>query len=272
VKLKDKVAIVTGAGGGIGRATALLFAREGASVVVVDVKDEPARETASLIKEAGGRATALVADVSSSDDVKRMIEATVATLGVPTVLFNNAGLSPSFPKPALVNITEESFDRIIAVNLRGVWLGMKHAIPYMIKAGGGSIVNTASIAALVACNSAEYAASKAGVLALTRVAAQEYGPFNIRVNAICPGATATPMATRFAAANPAGSAASDPKRLERMGVLGRFAVPEEMAKAALFLASDDASYATGATFVIDGGWTIMALEGNAHYTPEPPNH
>jgi NAD(P)-dependent dehydrogenase (short-subunit alcohol dehydrogenase family) len=267
MKLKDRTAIITGAGGGIGRATALLFAREGASIAVVDVKEQAARETASLISEAGGRAMALAADVSRSDDVKGMIEATVAKLGAPTVLFNNAGLSPSFPKPALVNITEESFDRIIAVNLRGVWLGMKHAIPYMIEAGGGSIVNTASIAALVACNSAEYAASKAGVLALTRVAAQEYGPFNIRVNAICPGATATPMARSFAAANPAGSAASDPKRLERMTVLGRFAVPDEMAKTALFLASDDSSYATGATFVIDGGWTILSPEGRAHYTP-----
>jgi len=267
MKLKEKVAIVTGAGGGIGRAAALLFASEGARVAAVDLKEETARETASLITQAGGRACALAADVSNSDDVKRMTDMTVSTLGTPTVLFNNAGLSPSYPKPPLIKITEESFDRIIAVNLRGVWLGMKHAIPYMIEAGGGTVVNTASIAAMVACNSAEYAASKAGVLALTRVAAQEYGPFNVRVNAICPGATATPMAKRFASSNPAGSAASDPKRLERMTVLGRFAVPEEMAKAALFLACDDSSYATGATFVIDGGWTIMSPEGSARYSP-----
>jgi 3-oxoacyl-[acyl-carrier protein] reductase len=267
MKLKDKTAIITGAGGGIGRAAALLFAREGARIAVVDVNEEAARQTVAAITEAGGQASAFAADVSSSDAVQRMIAATIAALGVPTVLFNNAGLSPSYPKPALVNISEESFDRIIAVNLRGVWLGMKHAIPHMIEAGGGTIVNTASIAAMVACNSAEYAASKAGVLALTRVAAQEYGPFNIRVNAICPGATATPMAQRFAASNPSGSAAADPKRLERMTVLGRFGVPDEMAKAALFLASDDSSYATGATFVIDGGWTILAREGSATYTP-----
>src|SRR6202022_1595139 len=126
MRLKDKTAIITGAGGGIGRASALLFAREGASIAVVDIKEEAARETASLIEEAGGRATALAVDVSSSDDVKRMIEATVATLGAPTVLFNNAGLSPSFPKPALVNITEESFDRIISQNLPGVGLGLTH--------------------------------------------------------------------------------------------------------------------------------------------------
>jgi 3-oxoacyl-[acyl-carrier protein] reductase len=268
MKLQDKIAIVTGAGGGIGRAAALLFAREGAAIAIVDIKLEAAQETAGLIAEAGGRATALAVDVSNSDQVKRMVAETIAALGVPTVLFNNAGLSPGFPKPALVNITEESFDRIMAVNLRGVWLGMKHVIPHMVKAGGGTIVNTASIAAMVACNSAEYAASKAGVLAMTRVAAQEYGPFNVRVNAICPGATATPMAKRFAASNPAGAAASDPKRMERMGVLGRFAVPDEMAKAALFLASDDSSYATGATFVIDGGWTVQSQEGRAYYTPD----
>lgn len=263
MKLQDKTAIITGAGGGIGRAAALLFAREGARVSVVDANEKTAHETASLITESGGRACALTVDVSKGDDVKRMVTDTASQLGPATVLFNNAGLSSGFPKPALVDISEEAFDRMIAVNLRGVWLGMKHAIPYMIEAGGGTIVNTASIAAMIACGSAEYAASKAGVLGLTRVAALEYGPFNIRVNAICPGATATPMAKRAAAAHPTGAAASDPKRLARMGVLGRFAVPEEMAKAALFLASDDSSFTTGATFVIDGGWTIWSGEGSS---------
>ena len=263
MKLRDKTAIITGAGGGIGRAAALIFAREGARIGVVDTNERTAHETVSLITTGGGHAYALVVDVSSSDDVKRMVADTASKLGPATVLFNNAGLSSGFPKPSLVNLSEEAFDRMIAVNLRGVWLGMKHAIPYMIEAGGGSIVNTASIAAFIACGSAEYAASKAGVLGLTRVAALEYGPFNIRVNAICPGATATPMAQRAAAAHPTGAAASDPKRLARMGVLGRFAVPEEMAKAALFLASDDSSFTTGATFVIDGGWTIWSGEGSS---------
>ena len=263
MKLRDKTAIITGAGGGMGRATALLFAREGARIAVVDANEKTAQETAALVTEAGGQALALTVDVSKGEDIKRMVADTASKLGPATILFNNAGLSSGFPKPALVDISEEAFDRMIAVNLRGVWLGMKHAIPYMIEAGGGTIVNTASIAAMIACGSAEYAASKAGVLGLTRVAALEYGPHNIRVNAICPGATATPMAKRAAAAHPTGSAASDPKRLARMGVLGRFAVPDEMAKAALFLASDDSSFATGATFVIDGGWTIWSGEGSS---------
>jgi NAD(P)-dependent dehydrogenase (short-subunit alcohol dehydrogenase family) len=263
VKLRDKTAIITGAGGGMGRAAALLFAREGARIGVVDANEKTAHETASLVTDAGGKACALTVDVSKGADVERMVADTASKLGPATILFNNAGLSSGFPKPSLVDISEEAFDRMIAVNLRGVWLGMKYAIPYMIEAGGGSIVNTASIAAIIACGSAEYAASKAGVLGLTRVAALEYGPSNIRVNAICPGATATPMAQRAAATHPTGSAASDPKRLARMGVLGRFAVPDEMAKAALFLASDDSSFTTGATFVIDGGWTIWSGEGSS---------
>jgi NAD(P)-dependent dehydrogenase (short-subunit alcohol dehydrogenase family) len=267
MKLANKVALITGAGSGMGRAGALLFALEGAKVAVVDIDQRAAAQTAREIETAGGKAIALGADVSKKEDAQAMVAATVDKLGVPDIVYNNAGIEGE--SAFMAQLSEDAFDRVIAVNLRGVWLGMKHAIPYMIKAGGGSIVNTASIAALVPCNSAEYAASKAGVLALTKVAAQEYGPFNIRVNAICPGATATPMARRFAAANPGGSAASDPRRLERMSVLGRFGTPEEQAKAALFLASDDSSYATGSTFVIDGGWTSISLEGSARYTPEP---
>jgi NAD(P)-dependent dehydrogenase (short-subunit alcohol dehydrogenase family) len=263
MKLKDKTAIITGAGSGMGRSTALLFASEGARVSVTDINEAAARETVAMIEALGGRACALGCDVSDSASVKHMVDATAKALGPATVLINNAGLTSGSPKKALCDISEEFFDRIIAVNLRGVWLGMKHAIPYMIEAGGGSIVNIGSIAALVVCNSAEYAASKAGVLSLTRVAAFDYGPNNIRVNTICPGATQTPMAASQQKSSSAVSPSRDPKRLGRMTVLGRFGLPEEIAKAALFLASEDSSYATGATFVIDGGWTIISSEGTS---------
>jgi NAD(P)-dependent dehydrogenase (short-subunit alcohol dehydrogenase family) len=263
MKLKDKTAIITGAGSGMGRAMALLFAHEGARIGVADIDEASARETAAMIAKAGGRACALECNVADSASVKRMVEATAASLGPATVLVNNAGISSGSPKKALCDISEEFFDRMIAVNLRGVWLGMKHAIPYMIEAGGGSIVNIGSIAALVTAGSAEYSASKAGVLALTRVAAFDYGPNNIRVNSICPGATQTPMAASQQKSQGVVSPSTDPRRLGRMTVLGRFGLPEEIAKAALFLASDDSSYATGATFVIDGGWTIISSEGTS---------
>ena len=263
MKLKDRTAIITGAGSGMGRAMALLFAQEGARIGVADINEAAAAETVTLVNAAGGRAQAFACDVSDSASVKNMIAASSKALGPATVLVNNAGLTSGSPKKALCDISEDFFDKIIAVNLRGVWLGMKHAIPYMIEAGGGTIVNIASIAALVVANSAEYAASKAGVLALTRVAAFDYGPNNIRVNAICPGATQTPMAASQQKTNSVPSPSRDPKRLGRMSVLGRFGLPEEIAKAALFLASDDSSYATGGTFVIDGGWTIISSEGTS---------
>jgi NAD(P)-dependent dehydrogenase (short-subunit alcohol dehydrogenase family) len=263
MRLKDKTAIITGAGSGMGRAMALLFAREGARIAVADLNEASALETAAMITNDGGRARALQCDVADSAGVKHMVDATASSLGPATVLVNNAGITSGSPKKALCDISEEFFDRMIAVNLRGVWLGMKHAIPYMIEAGGGSIVNIASIAGLVVCNSAEYSASKAGVLALTRVAAFDYGPNGIRVNAICPGATQTPMAASQQKTQGVGSPSNDPRRLGRMTVLGRFGRPEEIAKAALFLASDDSSYATGATFVIDGGWTVISSEGTS---------
>jgi 3-oxoacyl-[acyl-carrier protein] reductase len=263
MKLKDKTAIITGAGSGMGRAMALLSSDQGARIGVADIDEASARETAAMIEKTGGRACALACDVADSASVKHMVEATASTLGPATVLVNNAGITSGSPKKALCDISDEFFDRMIAVNLRGVWLGMKHAIPYMIEAGGGTVVNIASIAGLLVCNSAEYSASKAGVLALTRVAAFDYGPNNIRVNAICPGATQTPMAASQQKTQGAVSPSTDTRRLGRMSVLGRFGLPEEIAKAALFLASDDSSYATGATFVIDGGWTIISSEGTS---------
>jgi 3-oxoacyl-[acyl-carrier protein] reductase len=250
MKLANKVAIITGAGSGMGKCAALLFASEGASVAAADVNEGPVKETVGEIVRKGGKALALRADVSKAEDVKRMVDETLANLGTPTVLYNNAGIEGD--SAFMSNMTEEQFDRVIAINLRGVFLGMKYTLPHMMKARGGSIINTASIAGLVAIKgSTAYAAAKAGVIAMTRVAALEYGRYNIRVNAICPGAIETPMAERVRA-----GVAPNPAAIKRISVLERMAQPDEIAKVALFLASDDASFATGAPFIIDGGWTV----------------
>ena len=250
MRLENKIAIITGAGSGMGRAASLLFAKEGAKIAAVDINAEAAEETAKRIKSEGGTAFSMRVDVSKSSDTTAMVDETIKRLGPPNVLYNNAGIEGE--GGFLAQLSEEAFDRVIAINLRGVWLGMKAALPQMIKNGGGSIINTASIAGLVANKgAAHYCASKAGVIALTRVAAMEYGRYNIRVNAICPGAIDTPMVERINAASgaPANSGA-------RTSFFGRVGKPEEIAKTALFLASDDSSFATGAPFIIDGGWTV----------------
>lgn len=249
MKLANKIALITGAGSGMGRAAALLFAQEGAKIACADIDEKSAAETAKTIERDGGKAIALKADVSKSADVRAMIAAAVEKLGPLNVLYNNAGIEGTSNFLALM--PEDDFDRVIAINLRGVWLGMKYALPHMIKNGGGSIINTASVAGLVAIKSAAgYCAAKAGVIALTRVAALEYGRYNIRVNAICPGAIDTPMVRRVQGEGGLGEG------VRRVSVLERIGKPEEIAKTALFLASDDSSFATGAPFVIDGGWTV----------------
>jgi 3-oxoacyl-[acyl-carrier protein] reductase len=250
MKLANKIALITGAGSGMGRAAAILFATEGAKVAAVDISEAQVRQTADEIANNGGKAIAIRADVSRSPDVSQMVDETVAKFGGLNIVYNNAGIEGE--SSFLSNMTEEQFDRVIAINLRGVFLGMKYSLPHLIKAGGGSIINQASIAGMVAVRGgAGYCASKAGVIALTRVAALEYGRFNIRVNAICPGAIETPMAQRIRQGAP-----PNPNAIQRISVLGRMAEADEIAKVALFLASDDASFATGAPFVIDGGWTI----------------
>ncbi|MGH7865147.1 MAG: SDR family NAD(P)-dependent oxidoreductase [Candidatus Binataceae bacterium] len=250
MKLAGKVALITGAGSGMGRAASLIFAREGAKLAAVDVNEEAARHTADMIQREGGTAIAIRADVSRGADAEAMVATTERELGGPHVLYNNAGIEGV--SAFMAQMTEEAFDRVIAINLRGVWLGMKAALPRMIKLGGGSVINTASIAALVAVKgAAAYCASKAGVIALSRVAALEYGRYNIRVNAICPGAVDTPMVQRITS-----SAGSDPQGTNRNSVLGRIAETEEIARMALFLASDDCTFATGAPFIVDGGWTV----------------
>ena len=250
MRLPNKIALITGAGSGIGKAAALLFASEGARIAAVDIVEDSAAETARQIKATGGQAISIAADVSRSDDVQAMVAATIERLGVPDVLFNNAGIEGE--TAFLANMTDEGFDRVIAINLRGVFLGMKYALPHMVRNGGGSVVNTASIAGMVAVRGAvAYCAAKAGVIAMTRVAAAEYARYNIRVNCVCPGATNTPMVTRIA-----GGGELPPESVRRVSEMGRIGRPEEIARMALFLASDEASFATGAPFIVDGGWTI----------------
>jgi NAD(P)-dependent dehydrogenase (short-subunit alcohol dehydrogenase family) len=248
MRLKNKVAIVTGAASGIGRAIAQVFAQEGAKVVVADINDEGGRETVQLITAREGEAVFLHADVSLAADAKAMIEAAIHTFGGLHILVNNAAYLKDF-KPAL-DTTEEEWDISIDVTLKGVFLCSKFAIPEMIKAGGGSIINIASIGGLVGFASyAAYCSAKGGVIQLTKSLAIDYGLQNIRVNAICPGPIDTPTTPE----------AQDEKlhQWQRdMTVLGRTASPEEVAYPALFLASDESSFVTGSNLVVDGGWTI----------------
>jgi NAD(P)-dependent dehydrogenase (short-subunit alcohol dehydrogenase family) len=245
-RLQDKVAIVTGGASGIGRATSALFAREGAKVVVVDLGEESGRDVLQEITAAGGTAIYVRADVSRSADVRRMIATAVDTYGRLDVLFNNAGIEG--PARKLADYDEDDWAKVIAIDLTAVFLGMKYAIPQMIRQGGGVILSTASVAGMVGFpGSGGYGAAKAGVIQLTRVAALEYASKNVRVNCICPGIIRTPMAERVMGDKPEDFAA-------KIQAAARFGRPEDIANAALFLASDESSFATGAPFVIDGGY------------------
>lgn len=255
-KLEGKVAIVTGAGGGIGQASAILFAREAAAVAAVDLKERELQATVGQIRAEGGSAIGIAADVTKTVDVRRIIDETISTFGVPTIVFNNAGINADNRRP-LTEIPEEDFARTIEVNLKAPWLMMKYVVPHMIAAGGGSIINTASISAFTVASTASYSASKAGLVALTRVAAVELGHHNIRVNALCPGATATPLASEQRAELKARGPPTADEIIDRLSVLGRMGEPMEQAKMALFLASDDSSFATGSPFIVDGGWTCI---------------
>lgn len=253
MRLPGKVALITGAGSGIGWATALLFAREGARVACVDINEGAAKETAQQIEKAGGQALALRADVASAADCQAMVERTVATWGRLDILFNNAGV-PQAPTP-VENLDEVTFDKIMAVNVRGVYLGCRYAVPVMKKQGGGVILNTASTAAIrprPGLNA--YAASKGAVIAWTKALALELAPSKIRVVAIAPVATDTPMLPTFM-----GKTAVDDKGREAMVrtiPLGRLNAPEDLARAALFAASDDAQMVTGTCLEVDGGRCI----------------
>jgi NAD(P)-dependent dehydrogenase (short-subunit alcohol dehydrogenase family) len=256
-RLQGKVAVITGAGSGIGRVAASLFAAEGAQVVVADVMGDHAEAAVADIEGAGGTATAVTVDVSDEAQVGAMIDHAVSTYGGVHVLFNNAGIFPA-DDGGILDTPPETWQKVMEVNLKGVWLGCRAAVPAMLDSGGGSIINVASFVALVGAATAQmaYTASKGGVLAMTRELAVEYARKGIRANSICPGPIETPLLAELL---------SDPARRQRRLVhipMGRFGRPEEIAKAALFLASDDASFVTGSALVVDGGITA------AYVTPE----
>ncbi|MBE0511620.1 SDR family oxidoreductase [Candidatus Bathyarchaeota archaeon] len=250
MRLGGKVAIVTGAGSGIGRATSNLFAREGAKVVVADIEQSLGRETVEEISKNGGTAIQAVVDVSKADEVRTMIKTCTTNLGKLDVLFNNAGIEGS--GGSLWKMKEDDWNRVIDVNLKSVFLGCKYAIPHMKKTKG-SIINTASELGLVGSTSRPaYSASKGGIIALTRSLALQCAPYGIRVNCICPGATETPLLIRFV-----GERQRQRKLREvtREIPLRRLGKPTDIAYAALYLASEESSFVTGSVLVVDGGST-----------------
>lgn len=257
MRLENKVALITGAGSGIGRESALLFAKEGAAIVVVDVNDQGGAETVSMVEGAGGKAVYVHADIAKAADCAKMVQVAEETFGKLNILFNNAGIMRHDDDDA-VNTEESVWDITMAVNLKGVYLGCKYGIPALRRAGGGSIINTASFVAIVGAATPQlaYTASKGGVLALTRELAVVHARENIRVNALCPGPLRTELLMSFL-----NTEAKKQRRLVHVP-MGRFGEAKEMAYAALYLASDESSYVTGTDFMVDGGLTA------AYVTPE----
>lgn len=255
MRLAGKVAIITGAGAGQGREAALLFAAEGARVVAADIQQATVDETVGVIHAAGGEAIAVQGDVSCPETHARTVQAAVDTYGMVHVLYNNAGIVSrgAGGDTGLDAITLETWNRVIAVNLTGVFLGCKYGIPAIVRAGGGSVIITASVGALVGqrAHNHAYVAAKTALIGLTRNLAVEYAPRHVRVNCLCPGQIRTDMMADFY---------NDPIKRQRfidLTPMGRFGEPREIAGAALFLASDESSFMTGSVMVVDGGWTAL---------------
>jgi len=257
MRLQNKVALITGAGSGIGRETSLLFAQEGAAIVAVDINDEGGNDTVQAVTDGGGQAIYVHADVSKAADCQAMVAVAEETFGKLDIMFNNAGIMHSADDDA-VSTDEAIWDLTMAINLKGVFLGCKYGIPALRRAGGGSIINTASFVALLGAATPQiaYTASKGGVLAMSRELAIVHARENIRVNALCPGPLHTELLMKFL---------NTPEKKQRRLVhipMGRFGQAKEMAQAALFLASDESSFVTGTEFTVDGGITA------AYVTPE----
>lgn len=257
MRLQDKVALITGASSGIGRETALLFAREGAKVVAVDVNDTDGQATVNDIKNNGGEAVYVHADVSVAADCENMVKVAEETYGKLNILFNNAGIMHSQDDDAVAT-EEDVWDLTMKINLKGVFLGCKYGIPALRRSGGGSIINTASFVSILGAATPQlaYTASKGGVLSMTRELAVIHARENIRVNALCPGPLRTELLMKFL-----NTEEKKQRRLVHVP-MGRFGEAAEMAQAALYLASDESSYVTGTEFMVDGGITA------AYVTPE----
>jgi NAD(P)-dependent dehydrogenase (short-subunit alcohol dehydrogenase family) len=251
MRLGNKTAFITGAGSGMGRLAAQMFAREGAEIVAVDVIEGPLKETVTLVEAEGGSIMGVPADITVSESVREAVQAGVRAFGKLNVLYNNAGIFPD-EDTSVIETDESVFQRVIDVNLKGIYLCCKYGIPELIKAGGGSVINIASFVALMGCTVPQdaYTASKGGALSLTRSLAVQYGRQGVRANSICPGPILTPMLESLFP--------SKKERLKRLNriPLGRFGRAEDVVYAGIYLASDESSWTTGTTFVIDGGITV----------------
>ena len=252
MRLQDKVTLITGAGGGMGRVAARLFAAEGARVVVAEYDRAAGEETVRLVREAGGEATFVKADVSAEADAKAMVDHAVATYGRLDCVYNNAGVMPEADH-SVVDTDVATWDKVMAVNVRGVFLGCKYAIPAMIAGGGGSIINIASFVAILGCSVPQdaYTASKGALLALTRSLAVQFGPQGVRTNAICPGPVETPLLLDWLVKD------EEAKRIRlARNPTARFGKPEEIVYLAMYLASDESRWTNGASLVVDGGISV----------------